>query len=307
MRDRSSHRVLALLTALLGSLVLAGPAPAAKVTHFSPQGTVKQVRQTSAAFSEPMVAFGDPAAADPFDVTCPVPGQGRWVDTGQWVYDFERDLPAGIRCAFRLRAGLVTLGGQALTGSRDFAFATGGPAIRSAIPHEGSEWIDEEQAFVLALDAEPTSELLRGHVGFAVEGIPQRVEFRIVTGDEREVILKARLAEPPRGPVLVIQAVQRFPDRARVILVWGKGVAAESGVATDTDQSLHFKCAIPSPCASTASARTRMPAASPSRRSDLKEEPVHEPQALRLPHAGDHAARRRPGRRAECPAHRAQR
>ena len=109
--------ILALLAVLLGSLVLAGLAPAAEVTRFSPQGTVKQVRQASATFSEPMVAFGDPAAADPFDVTCPVPGQGRWVDTGQWVYDFERDLPAGIRCAFRLRAGLVTLGGQALTGN----------------------------------------------------------------------------------------------------------------------------------------------------------------------------------------------
>ena len=115
-------------------------------------------------------------------MTCPVPGQGRWVDTGQWVYDFERDLPAGLRCAFRLRAGVATLGGQALSGPRDFAFATGGPAIRSAIPREGSEWIDEEQAFVLALDAEPTDESVRRHVGFAVEGIPQRVGFRILTG-----------------------------------------------------------------------------------------------------------------------------
>ena len=239
--DPPLQRVLTLLAALLASLVLAGSAPAAEVTRFSPQGTVKQVRQVSAAFSEPMVAFGDPAAGDPFDVTCPVPGQGRWVDTGQWVYDFERDLPAGLRCAFRLRAGLATLGGQAMTGPRDFAFATGGPAIRSSIPREGSEWIDEEQAFVLALDAEPTDESVRRHVGFAVEGIPQRVGFRILTGEQREAILKTRLAEPPRGPVLVIQAVQRFPDRARVILVWGKGVAAESGVATDQDQSLHFK------------------------------------------------------------------
>ena len=150
--------------------MFAGPVAAAQVTRFSPQGTVKQVRQVSAAFSEPMVAFGDPAAADPFDVTCPVPGQGRWVDTGQWVYDFERDLPAGLRCAFRLRAGLATLGGQTLTGPRDFAFATGGPAIRSSIPREGSEWIDEEQAFVLALDAEPTDESLRRHVGFSRGG-----------------------------------------------------------------------------------------------------------------------------------------
>jgi hypothetical protein len=84
MRGHSPHRVLVLLAALLGSLWFAGPAEAAQVTRFSPQGTVKQVRQASSAFSEPMVAFGDPVAADPFDVTCPVPGQGRWVDTGDY-------------------------------------------------------------------------------------------------------------------------------------------------------------------------------------------------------------------------------
>jgi hypothetical protein len=77
MRDHSPPCVLFFLAALLGSVVLAGPAPAAEVTRFSPQGTVKQVRQASAAFSEPMVAFGDPAAADPFDVTCPVPLGGH--------------------------------------------------------------------------------------------------------------------------------------------------------------------------------------------------------------------------------------
>ena len=208
-----------------------------------------------------MVAFEDPAAADPFDVTCPVSGQGCWVDTGQWVYDFERDLPAGIRCAFRLRAGLTTLGGQALTEPRDFAFATGGPAIRSSIPREGSEWIDEEQAFVLALDAEPTDESVRRHVGFAVEGIPQRVGFRILTGDDRAAILKTRLAEPPRGPVLVIQAVQRFPNRAG-LLVWGKGVAARAASPPIRTSRCTSRCVDPFTCASTASASPRMPAAS---------------------------------------------
>ena len=87
MRDHSPQRVLSLFAALLGTLFLAGSAPAAQVTRFSPQGTVKQVRQASAAFSEPMVAFGDPAAADPFDVTCPVPGQGRWVEHGLELVD----------------------------------------------------------------------------------------------------------------------------------------------------------------------------------------------------------------------------
>src|SRR5262245_20296093 len=234
-------RSLASVVAVALLAVLAGAAPAAEVARFSPQGTVKHVRQASAVFSEPMVAFGEIAAPAPFDVACPVPGQGRWVDTAQWVYDFERDLPGGIRCALQLRAGLTALAGAPLTGPRDFAFTTGGPAVRASIPHEGSEWIDEEQAFVLALDAAVTDESLRRHVGFAVEGIPQRVGVRILAGAERDAIVQARLPEPPRGPVVVIQAVQRFPDRARVILVWGRGVAAESGVATDADQSMHFK------------------------------------------------------------------
>ena len=44
---------------------------------------------------------------------------------------------------------------------------------------------------MLALDAEPTDESVRRHVGFAVEGIPQRVGFRILTGEERAAILES--------------------------------------------------------------------------------------------------------------------
>src|SRR5262245_25922725 len=231
-----------LLAALAFGLVLtATPAVAAQVTAFTPQGTVKQVRQASAVFSDPVVAFGDLGAANPFEIKCPVGGTGRWVDAAQWVYDFERDLPAGLSCVFRLRGDLKTLAGHPVTGTAAFVFSTGGPAIKSSLPREGSEWIDEEQAFVLLLDAEPTDASLRRHVGFAVEGIPQRVDIRVLTGEAREEILKARLAEPPRGPVLVVQAVQRFPSRARVILVWDKGVAAEGGVATEKEQALHFR------------------------------------------------------------------
>src|SRR5687767_7244241 len=146
---------LALVAAALG-LQAAPPARAAddpRVAGFSPQGTVKQVRQAAARFSEPMVPLGDPRGApDPFDVTCAEPGTGRWVDSRQWVYDFARDLPAGIACRFRLRAGLQTLAGRAVTGPVDFAFSTGGPAIRESVPREGSEWVDEEQAFMLVLD-----------------------------------------------------------------------------------------------------------------------------------------------------------
>ena len=209
------------------------------VVHFTPQGTVKRVRQVTARFSEPMAPLGDPrAAADVFEVECPEPGRPRWVDGRDWAYDFARDLPAGVRCTFRLRAGAATLAGRPVGGQREFRFSTGGPAIRSSIPREGHQWIDEDQAFVLLLDVEATEASVLEHVAVAVEGLPERVGVRILTGEAREAILKARLRKSPAEPVLVLQARQRFPSGAAVNLAvrgvlgdveaWRAGVLALS-------------------------------------------------------------------------------
>jgi hypothetical protein len=57
-----------------------------------------------------MIPFGDPArAVDPFDISCSAAGKGRWVDATNWVFDFDQDLPAGVKCVFSLKAGLKTL------------------------------------------------------------------------------------------------------------------------------------------------------------------------------------------------------
>src|SRR3972149_1462983 len=116
-RLRAAMPMLAPLAALL-LLALAAPSAvkAAQVTSFTPQGTVKRVRQVTALSPEPMAPLGAPRPADPCGVTCLEPGAGRWADSRDWVYDFVRDLPAGARCTFRLRAGLTTLRGAALTG-----------------------------------------------------------------------------------------------------------------------------------------------------------------------------------------------
>ena len=82
---------------------------------FAPQGTVKEIRQVTARFSEPMVSFGDPQLADPFDIRCAEKGSGRWVDARTWSYDFERNLPGGVACRFALKAGVKTLAGTAVT------------------------------------------------------------------------------------------------------------------------------------------------------------------------------------------------
>jgi hypothetical protein len=82
-----------------------------------------------------MVPLGDPrGATDPFEIECPEGGSGRWVDSRSRAYDFARDLPAGVRCRFRLRPALRSLSGEALTGRQEFAFSTGGPAILSSQP-----------------------------------------------------------------------------------------------------------------------------------------------------------------------------
>jgi uncharacterized protein YfaS (alpha-2-macroglobulin family) len=212
---------------------------------FSPEGTVKSVRQARVRFSEPMIPFGDPrAAVTPFDIDCAAKGTARWVDERNWVYDFDQDLPGGLRCEFRVRQGLRTLAGNPIAGQLRFTFSTGGPAIRVSQPYEGSERIDEDQIFILELDCPATEASVLSNASFSVEGIASRVGVRTVTGAEREEILQSqrylRYRRIAPEDVLLIQARQRFPAGSIVGLVWGRGISSRSGVATEEDQILPF-------------------------------------------------------------------
>src|SRR5215475_5308466 len=106
---RGAARLRVVLLPFLILLVFGGIAFAANpptVAQFSPTGTVKNVRQVTARFSDAMVPLGDPrAAVAPFEVKCNEQGASRWIDSFTWSYDFSRDLPAGIGCTFNLRAG----------------------------------------------------------------------------------------------------------------------------------------------------------------------------------------------------------
>ena len=231
-----------LINILMIPLVYAEEGPYVEV--FSPQGTVKTVRQVSVRFSEQMVPFGDPRGLiEPFDVDCSEKGTSRWADGKNWIFDFEKDLPAGIRCEFRLKPGLKALSGKEVVGQKTFSFSTGGPAIRASDPHEGSQYLDEEQVFMLTLDAEPIQESVIQNVFFSVEGIQDHIGIRIIEGKERKEILWARFRyrKPPPFPIIIIQNRQRFPSSAKVSLIWGKGVTAKTGVATDQDQILRFQ------------------------------------------------------------------
>jgi alpha-2-macroglobulin len=232
---------ICIAAALLGvPAAVGGESPS--VVRFSPKGTVKQVRQVSARFSESMVPLGDPRdTSAPFEIDCPEHGAGRWIDSRNWSYDFEHDLPAGVRCTFKLRAGLKSLAGKAFSDLRAFNFDTGGPSIVDQRPWSESTDIDEEQAFVLILDAEPDQASILEHAGFSVEGMPQAIGVTIMSGPDRETLLKRFAGLTAKKTVVILQARQRFPNNTAVTLIWGKGIKSKTGIATDQDQTISYK------------------------------------------------------------------
>ena len=140
--QRRCMRVRAVFAlALLACSAAALAATAAKVEYFSPQFTVKDVRQVAVRFSEAMVAFGDPRLPEPFIIDCPVAGRARWADSRNWVYDFETDLDAGSSCRFTLKPDLERPRSEWFLAGTEMSavelLTQGGEAPRIASPANG--------------------------------------------------------------------------------------------------------------------------------------------------------------------------
>ena len=264
-RMNSRTLVLAWIVGVSTLVISTEAAAADPVASFSPQGTVKPIRQVNARFAAPMVALGDPRLADPFDIDCAEKGHGRWADERNWVYDFDADLPAGVRCAFKLRAGLRNREGVPVVGTRTFQFDSGGPAIRASLPDDGST-IDADQVFMLALDALATPASIERAAYCAIDGVGERVPVRVLEGAERTAILdqrrelgysyyrilwkdgvsstarvRDRALEDAEVQMAVVACKRALPSDAKMQLVGGAGIEAPSGIATTLDQKLAFQ------------------------------------------------------------------
>ena len=256
----SMPRFIISATLLLGALFFANAALAAasaRVQVFSPQGTIKNIRQVAVRFSAPMTSLGDPRQESPFAIDCPAKGSGRWADDRNWIYDFDHDLPGGVRCTFTLKADVKTLNGIRVAGKKAYVFNTGGPNIADTQPYEGNRRIDENQIFFLGLDAPATPQSIQEHAYCAVEGIGEQIPVHVLSGDEREKAMAALRSlgyryrsllragdEPAKEREDVISAVRcqrTLPPATRLSLVWGKGIAAPSGLVTDHEQILKFR------------------------------------------------------------------
>ena len=266
-----SKILLLCLSAAVPPAVWAG----AGVASFSPSGTVKAVRQVRVQFATPMVPLGDMALPAPFAVDCGkaepavVVGTGRWADERNWAYDFERDLSGGVACTFALKANLKDQAGQAVRGQASYRFSTGGPAIVEAAPYDGQPHIDENQIFVLGLDAVPDAASVVANAYCRADGINEKIGVRLLQGQDLEQILALRKGfleryfgayfkkrggvwktgmlvrskGAPPLPVAVLQCKRSFPANAKVSLVWGAGIAGagEPGIVSDKAQTLNFK------------------------------------------------------------------
>ncbi len=249
-------RVIGALT-LSALALLARAAGAVSIVAMTPQGEVAQVRQVTVKFSDSVVAFGDPRLADPVAIACQgsvVAGSGRWANDRVWLYDFREPLGPGASCTATVRADWkpapragatgpgAAASAPALTGTTRFAFSTGGPAVVSMQPGGGSE-IEEDQHFLLRLNGPAVDASVVANAWCEVEGIGERLALRIVGGDVRAQLLKARRIDKTRAAnMLVVRCDRPLPNGAAMRLVWGKGIAAASNpkIVSTIEQRFRF-------------------------------------------------------------------
>ncbi|HEY1103228.1 MAG TPA: alpha-2-macroglobulin, partial [Burkholderiaceae bacterium] len=232
------------IAALLAMLAL--PAGAFQIIQLSPQGEVAQVRQVVAKFDEPATRFGDAKAADPLVVRCDdavaSQGSGRWNNEREWVFEFRRDLPPGVRCTAEARSPLASVANQPLRGTTRFAFNTGGPFVSRVHPGYGP--IDEDQFFVLQLNGPAALATVQPNTWCTSDAVGERIPTRLIDGKPREAVLalrnlaKAAAREPLRYVTLACN--RSLSPSAKVQLVWGAGVATPSGVANTVEKRFDF-------------------------------------------------------------------
>lgn len=229
--------------AILGATVWAGSVATAAATattaatpselrieEFLPQGRASGVEAVQLRFSSSAVAFGDADAQAPVVLACegPVPeGQGRWLDDTRWTYTFEHTAPAGVRCVAKVDPKFRDTNGQALKESVRYEFDTGAPAVTDFRPYPGVD-IDEEQVFILSLNAPVAPEDVARHSHCEVEGVAERIPVKPVSDTHRKALMEAAyFPEPAKGStVVLLQCARVLPPETTVRLAIGPGIRA---------------------------------------------------------------------------------
>lgn len=259
---------LAWRIALLGLVI----APVAALGDNSPQVILATpgigggaIERFTARFSQPMARLGDPRATGPFDVTCPVEGTGRWVDPQTFVHEFKSPLPGGTVCEFKVKAGLKSVSGYAVTGQQSFKVDAGGPVARAVLPAQYDGEIEEDQVFLIAANLPADRRSVAANAYCAVDGVGEKIAVDVLPADLPGKLLsqmgtdnwnvRSFLETSGLPATIPASAVERdkalagvtalkcrrpLPAGREMALVWGAGIAGAGGKTAGADQRFDY-------------------------------------------------------------------
>ncbi|MEK6637288.1 MAG: MG2 domain-containing protein [Pseudomonadota bacterium] len=259
-------KLFALLTGfgLIATPIIALSDAAPQVTLAVPGtagGNAGVIDRFTLRFSENMVPLGDPRAAPPVGVTCPVGGTGRWVDPQTFVHEFASALPGGLTCAVKLRDDLKSARGVGVTGQRAFTIDTGGPSARAVLPGSYDGDIEEDQVFLVATNTPPARQSVASAGYCAVDGIGEKIALDVLEeavapkliadlGDDnwqlRNFLESAGLPQAKGAPaaaykqVIAVKCRRPLPPGKDMALVWASGIADGAGRQSGRDQRFDF-------------------------------------------------------------------
>ncbi|MCW4462141.1 MG2 domain-containing protein [Sphingomonas sp. BT-65] len=216
-------------------------------------------------FSAPMVPLGDPRAAAPAKVTCPVGGEGRWIDQQTFVHEFASPLPGGTVCEFQLNEKLKSLSGYAVTGSQSFKVDAGGPTVKGMLPSRYGGQIEEDQVFLIGTNMPATRESIAAGAYCAVEGLGEQIPVELLDAglpgkllqglnperwEVRNFLSDSGIAEKlpddaatrakALASVVAVKCGRPLPPGRDVSLVWGASIAGAGGKTAGAEQRFDF-------------------------------------------------------------------
>lgn len=219
-----SRLLSVVLSIAFGSVVHAN-----SISHFQPQGSASDVKDVRVTFAQPVVNFGDAFLPAPVILQCDDPdltGQGRWLDSRRWIYEFSQPPGPGLSCNARIAPDFRDLNKQPLTGKKNFTFNSGGPGLSEYLPYYGT--ISEDQIFVLQFDAAVQAASLQAHSYCLIEGLGEKVATRLVDREQLKLITEnSYLRSDDFSAVQGLQCQRSLPAGAAVSLLIEPGVQTE--------------------------------------------------------------------------------
>lgn len=256
--------ILALALTPLGAVVAFGN-NSPQVEMATPGIGDGAIERFTVRFTQPMVALGDPRAASPFDVKCPIDGEGRWVDQTTFVHEFKSPLPGGVTCTFTFKDKLKSLAGYAVAGQSTFTVDSGGPIARAVLPGAYGDAIEEDQVFVVAANMGVDRATIANGAYCAVDGLGEKIPVDVLPADlpakllsdlgtdKWEVRSFLESAGLPQAlpaaqadrlkateSLVAVKCRRPLPPGRDMSLVWGKDIKSPSGRAAGADQRFDF-------------------------------------------------------------------